>query len=162
MFRRTLPRHARIGKKTPLMARVPTKSIYSIEDQFRICTAASAVRIDSQEIGPGDVYFAVRQKVPAGGMRRRIWEAFRWLELHAPRLIPLLVRLGARTRWADDLEMNRRRIELIRQRDAKTYARMIKGRHAEGTRIVARLTGQDEDGGRAGSVRQKARQRAVE
>lgn len=64
-------------------------------------------------------------------------------------------------RWADDLEMNRRRIELIRQRDAKTYARMVKGRHAEGTRMVARLTGQGEDRGRTGSVRQNARQRTV-
>lgn len=61
-------------------------------------------------------------------------------------------------RWADDLEMNRRRIELIRQRDAKTYARMIKSRHAEGTRIVARLTGQAEAAGRAGPARGKARQ----
>ena len=60
-------------------------------------------------------------------------------------------------RWADDLEMNRRRIELIRQRDTKTYARMIKGRHAEGTRIVARLTGQAETEGGAAPVRAKAR-----
>jgi DNA-binding GntR family transcriptional regulator len=62
-------------------------------------------------------------------------------------------------RWADDLEMNRRRIELIRQRDVKAYTRMIKGRHAESTRMVARLTGQSEDGSKAGSVRQKARQK---
>jgi DNA-binding GntR family transcriptional regulator len=65
-------------------------------------------------------------------------------------------------RWADDLEMNRRRIELIRQRDVKTYARMIKGRHAEGTRLVARFTGQDEDAGRGGPGRTKARSRSVE
>ena len=65
-------------------------------------------------------------------------------------------------RWADDLEMNRRRIELIRQRDAKSYTRMVKGRHAEGTRIVARLTGQSEDLSRTGSARGKARQRAVD
>lgn len=60
-------------------------------------------------------------------------------------------------RWADDLEMNRRRVELIRQRDAKTYARMVKGRHAEGTRVVARLTGQSEAEGRPDPVRKKAR-----
>jgi DNA-binding GntR family transcriptional regulator len=61
-------------------------------------------------------------------------------------------------RWADDLEMNRRRIELIRQRDARTYARMIKGRHADGTRIIARLTGQSERESRPGPVRWKGRQ----
>lgn len=44
-------------------------------------------------------------------------------------------------RWGDDLEMNRRRIELIRQRDSLTYARMIKSRHAESTTTVASLTG---------------------
>jgi DNA-binding GntR family transcriptional regulator len=43
-------------------------------------------------------------------------------------------------RWATDLEMNQRRIELIRQGDAKTYARMIRGRHAGATRILAKLT----------------------
>jgi len=46
-------------------------------------------------------------------------------------------------RWAADLEMNQRRIELIRQGDAKTYARMIQGRHAGATRILARLTDDD-------------------
>ena len=56
-------------------------------------------------------------------------------------------------RWADDLEMNRRRIELIRQRDAKTYARMIKGRHADGTRMVARLTSQPEEESRSSPAR---------
>jgi hypothetical protein len=53
--------------------------------------------------------------------------------------------------------MNRRRVELIRQRDAKTYARMIKGRHAESTRTVARLTGRSEAEGKLGPVRGKAR-----
>ena len=43
-------------------------------------------------------------------------------------------------RWGADLEMNQRRIELIRQRDAKTYARMIRSRHAGGTAIIAKLT----------------------
>ena len=56
-------------------------------------------------------------------------------------------------RWADDLEMNRRRVELIRQRDAKSYARMIKGRHAEGTRMVAHLTGGAVDASRGGTTR---------
>jgi len=42
-------------------------------------------------------------------------------------------------RWGADLEMNQRRIELIRQKDAKTYARMIQGRHAGGTAIIAKL-----------------------
>jgi DNA-binding GntR family transcriptional regulator len=59
-------------------------------------------------------------------------------------------------RWADDLEMNRRRIELIRQRDTRTYARMIKGRHANGTRIMAQLTGESELP--AGPARSKVRQ----
>ena len=36
-------------------------------------------------------------------------------------------------RWAADLEMNQRRIELIRKRDSKAYARMIRSRHAGGT-----------------------------
>jgi DNA-binding GntR family transcriptional regulator len=58
-------------------------------------------------------------------------------------------------RWADDLEMNRRRIELIRQRDAATYSRMIKGRHAHGTRVMARLTGETER--EAGPARGKGR-----
>jgi hypothetical protein len=49
--------------------------------------------------------------------------------------------------------MNRRRIELIRQRDVKAYTRMIKGRHAESTRTVARLTGQSEDGSVSGQAR---------
>ena len=43
-------------------------------------------------------------------------------------------------RWGADLEMNQRRIELIRQRDAKTYARMIRGRHASGSVLIAKLT----------------------
>jgi DNA-binding GntR family transcriptional regulator len=60
-------------------------------------------------------------------------------------------------RWGDDLEMNRRRVELIRQGDAKTYARMIKGRHASGTRIIARLTGQTDDNGEAVPARSKGR-----
>lgn len=51
-------------------------------------------------------------------------------------------------RWAEDLEMNRRRIELIRQRDTGAYARMIKTRHTESTPVIARLTRpRDEDDG---------------
>jgi DNA-binding GntR family transcriptional regulator len=42
-------------------------------------------------------------------------------------------------RWGADLEMNQRRIELIRKRDTRTYARMIRSRHAGGTPIIARL-----------------------
>jgi DNA-binding GntR family transcriptional regulator len=52
-------------------------------------------------------------------------------------------------RWADDLEMNHRRLELIRQRDTKTYARMIQGRHADATPIIARLADQAEEESRA-------------
>lgn len=40
-------------------------------------------------------------------------------------------------RWARDLAMNRRRVELIRKGDTATYARMIRGRHAEATSILA-------------------------
>jgi DNA-binding GntR family transcriptional regulator len=47
-------------------------------------------------------------------------------------------------RWGTDLEMNQRRIELIRQRDAKTYARMIRSRHAGGSAIIAKLTAELE------------------
>ena len=60
-------------------------------------------------------------------------------------------------RWADDLEMNRRRVELIRQRDVKSYTRMIKGRHADSTRMVRKLTGESEAESRPGPVRGKAR-----
>ena len=60
-------------------------------------------------------------------------------------------------RWADDLEMNRRRIELIRQRDAKAYARMVKDA-AESTRMVARLTG---PAGRSGGQGRCARRRSA-
>ena len=58
-------------------------------------------------------------------------------------------------RWADDLEMNRRRVELIRQRDAKTYMRMVRGRHADSTRLMARLTHAAEE--QAGASRGRAR-----
>ena len=47
-------------------------------------------------------------------------------------------------RWGTDLEMNQRRIELIRQRDARTYARMIRNRHAGGSAIIAKLTAELE------------------
>ncbi len=47
-------------------------------------------------------------------------------------------------RWGTDLEMNQRRIELIRQKDAKTYARMIQNRHAGGSAIIAKLTAEME------------------
>jgi DNA-binding GntR family transcriptional regulator len=56
-------------------------------------------------------------------------------------------------RWADDLEMNRRRLELIRLRDARSYARMIHGRHANGTAIVARLAEQAEEARELGTAR---------
>jgi DNA-binding GntR family transcriptional regulator len=48
-------------------------------------------------------------------------------------------------RWAGDLDMNRRRLDLIRQRDSKTYAQLIQGRHADATPIIARLTGEAEE-----------------
>jgi DNA-binding GntR family transcriptional regulator len=44
--------------------------------------------------------------------------------------------------WAADLEMNRRRLELIRQRDTAAYAQMIRGRHADATPTIARLADQ--------------------
>jgi DNA-binding GntR family transcriptional regulator len=47
-------------------------------------------------------------------------------------------------RWGTDLEMNQRRIELIRQRDTKTYARMIRSRHAGGSAIIAKLAAELE------------------
>jgi DNA-binding GntR family transcriptional regulator len=50
-------------------------------------------------------------------------------------------------RWAADLEMNQRRIELIRKKDAKTYARMIRGRHAGATPIIAKLAEELESEG---------------
>ncbi len=43
--------------------------------------------------------------------------------------------------WAADLEMNRRRLDLIRQRDTVTYASMIRGRHASATPVIAMLAG---------------------
>jgi DNA-binding GntR family transcriptional regulator len=52
-------------------------------------------------------------------------------------------------RWAADLEMNRRRLELIRQRDTRTYARMIQGRHADATPIIARLADEAEEESRS-------------
>jgi DNA-binding GntR family transcriptional regulator len=52
-------------------------------------------------------------------------------------------------RWGADLEMNQRRIELIRQKDAKTYARMIQSRHAGGSAIIAKLTEEMEAEGDA-------------
>jgi DNA-binding GntR family transcriptional regulator len=56
-------------------------------------------------------------------------------------------------RWGDDLEMNRRRIELIRRGDQKAYAAMIRGRHADATSIVARLAGDAPEASRAASSR---------
>jgi DNA-binding GntR family transcriptional regulator len=38
--------------------------------------------------------------------------------------------------WAHDLDMNRLRLALIRQRDTATYARLIRGRHAEATAFL--------------------------
>jgi hypothetical protein len=43
--------------------------------------------------------------------------------------------------WAGDLAMNRRRLQLIRDRDTATYASMIRGRHASATPIIAELAG---------------------
>jgi hypothetical protein len=37
--------------------------------------------------------------------------------------------------------MNRQRLELIRQRDTATYARLIRGRHAEATQILTEVVG---------------------
>jgi DNA-binding GntR family transcriptional regulator len=48
-------------------------------------------------------------------------------------------------RWAGDLDMNRRRLDLIRQRDTRTYAQLIQGRHADATPIIARLAGEAEE-----------------
>jgi DNA-binding GntR family transcriptional regulator len=42
-------------------------------------------------------------------------------------------------RWASDLQMNRRRLELIRERDAETYAAMIRNRHDEGSAVLAAM-----------------------
>ncbi len=44
-----------------------------------------------------------------------------------------------RTHWAGDLEMNRRRLELIRRRDAEAYAEMIRRRHRNATSLIALL-----------------------
>ncbi|MCC6178151.1 MAG: GntR family transcriptional regulator [Chloroflexi bacterium] len=41
------------------------------------------------------------------------------------------------SRWAEDLAMNRRRLELIRAGDTATYAHMIRSRHAEASALVA-------------------------
>jgi hypothetical protein len=43
--------------------------------------------------------------------------------------------------------MNQRRLDLIRQKDAKTYARMIQSRHAGGSAIIAKLTQEMEADG---------------
>jgi DNA-binding GntR family transcriptional regulator len=59
-------------------------------------------------------------------------------------------------RWAGDLEMNRRRLELIRQKDARSYARMIQGAHANSTPIIEKLADQAEESrldGRLGTAR---------
>jgi DNA-binding GntR family transcriptional regulator len=48
-------------------------------------------------------------------------------------------------RWAGDLDMNRRRLDLIRRRDAQTYAGLIQGRHADATPIIVRLAGELEE-----------------
>ena len=58
-------------------------------------------------------------------------------------------------RWGDDLEMNRRRLDLIRRRDTAAYAAMIQGRHADATPIIARLTGQSKEESRSRPVRAK-------
>lgn len=62
-------------------------------------------------------------------------------------------------RWAGDLEMNRRRLELIREGDAETYAAMIRSRHAEATPIIGRLAGQSAEDNAARTGR-TARRRA--
>lgn len=56
-------------------------------------------------------------------------------------------------RWAEDLDMNRRRLELIRQRDVATYARMIRNRHANATSLIARLSEQAEEESELGPPR---------
>ena len=43
--------------------------------------------------------------------------------------------------WAADLEMNRRRLALIRRGDTATYARMIRAHHAEAGPILAAVAG---------------------
>lgn len=52
-------------------------------------------------------------------------------------------------RWAGDLAMNRKRLDLIRQRDADTYAAMIRSRHDEGVVVLAAMR-QSPEGTAAG------------
>ena len=56
-------------------------------------------------------------------------------------------------RWAGDLEMNRRRLELIREGDTQEYAEMIRGRHGEAVTIIAQLAGQSASDTAARSTR---------
>jgi DNA-binding GntR family transcriptional regulator len=61
--------------------------------------------------------------------------------------------------WAGDLEMNRRRLELIRERDTASYAAMIRGRHANATPLIEQLAGESDGAPREGAAR-GARRRA--
>lgn len=58
-----------------------------------------------------------------------------------------------RARWIGDLDMNRRRLELIRQRDATSYAAMIRGRHADATPLIEELAGGSDAAGHDGRTR---------
>jgi DNA-binding GntR family transcriptional regulator len=56
-------------------------------------------------------------------------------------------------RWAGDLEMNRRRLEFIRDDDKASYAHMIRSRHGEAVTIIARMAGQSASESAARSSR---------
>ena len=58
----------------------------------------------------GHIYFATKDRKPNTKTHLMIWNAWRWLELNAPWLRHLIVRLGRRTRWAVDLEVAMDRI----------------------------------------------------
>ena len=52
---------------------------------------------------------------------------------------------GRPERWANDLEFNRRRVELIRLGDAASLVRMVKARHEEALQLMPALLGEQGD-----------------
>jgi DNA-binding GntR family transcriptional regulator len=64
--------------------------------------------------------------------------------------------------WARDLAMNRQRLDLIRKGDTATYARLIRGRHAESTAMLTQELERDDarNGGRAVSANPRSRSTA--
>lgn len=60
-------------------------------------------------------------------------------------------------RWAGDLEMNRRRLEFIREDDKESYAHMIRSRHGEAVTIIARMAGQSASESATRSARSSRR-----